>query len=819
MAVIKTTVAKSQDIKDAALNLNIKAYEVRRTLAAVWDVEPTRAQPPPPEAAFSLDMKNESSESVIGDGDERVLVDKMHFAPGGKYRSIVKLFVHYEFQKPGSWAMGTGWLIKPDVLVTAGHCSYDWSHKLGRATEVKAYIGYDGHQAEKDPNVQFRHVKRIVTTEGWVTTKGQKSFDVSFMQVDKPFTGITPLRFEETPSQGKIVLGVVGYPGDLTDKQTGEKGAHMYEMFLPTDFDLSTQADTMLEYQIDTFGGNSGSPVLRQHDLVSIGAHVYGGSFNSASVIGKYGNPYGDYIAAFGLPLPNAALNLIPVTGNTAISAPVPSGYGSSIPGSMAATGSAICDFCKSRNVETPHASQAQHASQAAEGAQTPKAPKTPEASKPPEAPQTQPRSQYQRPTSTMTKLIQNGGIAQGRTLIAKSQLTEADEESFMTVLRTVASALPTGLGLIGGGPIGALAGFALNAASKIMTETTGAESAVDAQDMHEGSMERAILAEATLSALQSAEMHPDLEESIFNDMKDTVMKALPVIRKAAPHVMGAMMEPALRIALDSLHNYNQKVASGAESAETTWSEHFRPTVLYSSAIDQPADHKAEAFLGHLQASMQQNLQESAIDDGSEESLLDVIKAGSRLASKGVSAAAKYGLPILLDILKQSGGAEAFEDEPSSGPAAHLLAADPLAQRALVADAALTAVMKFPPQQLQEEGFFDFVTEAIKVIAPIAMKFAPVVAGAINPTLGKVVSTVLKQESTFAGESANPESTTRGTTRPRLAVTPSLSTKRSLYSLRDGSAHGNERRNRSEHPGTNGSRRGPYSRLGSQLVY
>lgn len=86
MTIIKTTVAKSRDVKDAALNLNLKAYEVRRTLAAVWDVAPTRSQPPPPEAAFSLDMKNEGSESVIGEEDGRLLVEQTHFAPGGKYR-------------------------------------------------------------------------------------------------------------------------------------------------------------------------------------------------------------------------------------------------------------------------------------------------------------------------------------------------------------------------------------------------------------------------------------------------------------------------------------------------------------------------------------------------------------------------------------------------------------------------------------------------------------------------------------------------------------------------------------------------------------
>ena len=275
MAIIKeSAVALSHDVRDAALNLNIKAFEIRRTLAAVWDLKPTRPQPPPPEAAFSLDMKNEGSESVVGEGDERVKVDNVHFAPGGKYRceaiipcalsctlrlpyylAIVKLFIHYEFQKPGSWAMGTGWLISPDIFVTAGHCSYDWSHKMGRAVEVKAYIGYSGRDSEKSPDVQFRRVKRVVTTEGWVKTKGQKSFDVSFMQVETPFTSIRPIRFEETPAKGNLVLGVVGYPGDLSDKRTGEKGAHMYEMFLPTDFDLSLQADTMLEYQIDTFGG------------------------------------------------------------------------------------------------------------------------------------------------------------------------------------------------------------------------------------------------------------------------------------------------------------------------------------------------------------------------------------------------------------------------------------------------------------------------------------------------------------------------------------------------------------------------------------
>lgn len=139
-------------------------------------------------------------------------------------------------------------------------------------------------------------------------------------------------------------------------------------------------------------------------------------------------------------------------------------------------TGPVVCDVCKTRKVEprAQQASQIQHA--------------TP----------TQPRSQHQRNTSTMTKAIQNGGFAPGRNLAANSQLSLAEEEGFMDVLKTVASALPTGLSIIGGGSIGALAGFTLNAASQMTAESANVESAMDGPAAQEGFMERAILAEAT---------------------------------------------------------------------------------------------------------------------------------------------------------------------------------------------------------------------------------------------------------------------------------------------------------------------------------
>ena len=126
-------------------------------------------------------------------------------------------------------------------LTLIGHCSYDWGHKLGRATEIKAYIGYNGRQSVSKPDVQFRRAKKIVVPAGWLKNKGVKNQDVSFIQLDKPFTGITPFKFNETSATGEAVLGVVGYPGDKFDMATREKGAQMYEMYEKVGLQLYVQ--------------------------------------------------------------------------------------------------------------------------------------------------------------------------------------------------------------------------------------------------------------------------------------------------------------------------------------------------------------------------------------------------------------------------------------------------------------------------------------------------------------------------------------------------------------------------------------------------
>jgi V8-like Glu-specific endopeptidase len=141
----------------------------------------------------------------------------------------VKLFLRFAGQQDGtSWAMATGWLIEPDLLVTAGHCANDWSHNYGKLTHVKAYIGYTGKEAVSEANqVQMRMGTKVATTESWLTKGNIDSRgDVSFISLNKPFTGVTPFKYIPTPMSGTNErIGVVGYPGDLMKRDTGEKGA------------------------------------------------------------------------------------------------------------------------------------------------------------------------------------------------------------------------------------------------------------------------------------------------------------------------------------------------------------------------------------------------------------------------------------------------------------------------------------------------------------------------------------------------------------------------------------------------------------------
>lgn len=78
------------------------------TIVPFWNLEPAGNRLVDGEELIAI------NESIIG-RDDRTKVDPKDYAPGGKYRSIVKLFLRFENSPANSWPVATGWLIKVSV--------------------------------------------------------------------------------------------------------------------------------------------------------------------------------------------------------------------------------------------------------------------------------------------------------------------------------------------------------------------------------------------------------------------------------------------------------------------------------------------------------------------------------------------------------------------------------------------------------------------------------------------------------------------------------------------------------------------------------
>ncbi|KAF4428874.1 Glutamyl endopeptidase [Fusarium acutatum] len=272
--------------------------------AAAWTLSLPTSSQPVESVLLPDDGSRGNSESIIGE-DLRQLVDPQDFYEGGKYRSIVKIQSRFQDQGRQIWMMGSGWLIRPDLLVTAGHVVFDWGRKLGAADQIKCYIGYNGKQSVGSPQVQARFGAKVVTPVEWIEGSTNRRQDVAFIRLDRPFTGDLRLfSYLNTPEKGNgTYLGVVGYPGDRTLQD--EQGAQMYEEFARSDYNIGESPYHMVEYSISTFSGQSGAPVIRKSDgrLNVIGTHSYGGGgfeSNSGTTIGNaHGNNYNGLISLF----------------------------------------------------------------------------------------------------------------------------------------------------------------------------------------------------------------------------------------------------------------------------------------------------------------------------------------------------------------------------------------------------------------------------------------------------------------------------------------------------------------------------------------
>ncbi|MEM6421573.1 MAG: serine protease [Pseudomonadota bacterium] len=186
--------------------------------------------------------------AIIGPRDDRRRVLNTAAAP---YNSVCA--VERDFGT-GRWSGCTGFLVAPDLVITAGHCLH--SHRRGGAPRrIRVTPGRDqGHR----PFGSVRAARwgahpRFVAS-------ANPAFDFGWIRLVRPLPAPRPAFRLTTPSNAALtrirqsrLLHIAGYP---SDKPTGQMWSHVER--------LDGADGRLLRYSIDTCPGHSGAPVWLQ---------------------------------------------------------------------------------------------------------------------------------------------------------------------------------------------------------------------------------------------------------------------------------------------------------------------------------------------------------------------------------------------------------------------------------------------------------------------------------------------------------------------------------------------------------------------------
>lgn len=209
------------------------------------------------------------TEVIIGQ-DQRVRVQNTTTFP---WNAICALKIT---AKNGAKYIGTGWLVSPRTVITAGHCVY--MHDQGgwpRSIEVIPGMNDAARPFGSGVSTVFRSV------QGWTQSKN-RNYDYGAIILPANYrpgasTGAFGFTVKDDAYLKAAMLNLSGYPGD-------KGGNQQWFMAQKT----KSVASRVLTYEIDTVGGQSGSPVWLKigNQRFAVGVHTNGASSgNSATRI------------------------------------------------------------------------------------------------------------------------------------------------------------------------------------------------------------------------------------------------------------------------------------------------------------------------------------------------------------------------------------------------------------------------------------------------------------------------------------------------------------------------------------------------------
>lgn len=156
----------------------------------------------------------------------------------------------------------TAFLVAHDVVATAGHCVADQD----ACRSLSFIFGYYYDDPERD--VTLVGLDDYYQCASYLAREHEsRGADWALIRLDRPVVDRTPLEYRR---EGQVEVGtgvaIIGHPSGLPMKLAG--GGEVFE----------SSAETHFRSYLDTYGGNSGSPVMNFATGVIEGVHVRGTS-------------------------------------------------------------------------------------------------------------------------------------------------------------------------------------------------------------------------------------------------------------------------------------------------------------------------------------------------------------------------------------------------------------------------------------------------------------------------------------------------------------------------------------------------------------